>query len=482
MLIFFILSPVLSSKKYTVTVNSQYAEHTSISFGFEKGGTYSIDIFDTSARLTFNLLNADQLQESHRNALINGVMNCNNYQNFSDINGIADVNQPLHIEGVIPSKDIYTPTYVSCSTQYNFKLSIEYKNIDSYLDYRNKPFLIILPVFLGFFGLLFILWLVNWFVFFTLDVKIHYFLTACYSTIVIFMGIYYGYYLNLKNKGTVSDAIYYSYYVFDCLHTAIFLFTLLLASTGWYITTKKIEWKFTIIPGIAIVVFVTLSTVLTIVYISSLIVEFIIAIATIVCLCIFVYFVVKNVGNISFHIAAHMLVIQERGINPKTTPVYRKYKMFKVFLASLYVYLGFYIIDIVVQLFGYKIVWLPTLVNCLMYAIIYVLLFFVFMLRKNQNNGYRIFDDGDVEELSQSDVQQLNLDSFENGQEWDGQTPLPPQPFIINGYESTPFSRSSDRNNTQKTNEDTINANDNVNPSSGSNYIPTSPKDPHTNV
>ena len=33
-----------------------------------------------------------------------------------------------------------------------------------------------------------------------------------------------------------------------------------------------------------------------------------------------------------------------------------------------------------------------------------------------------------------------------------------------------------------KTNEDTINANDNVNPSSGSNYIPTSPKDPHTNV
>lgn len=467
---------LLSIYRVNVLVNGPYATHTNLQFGFKKNGKYSIVLSNPSAPLVFGLATKEEVSS---NSIFNFEMSprpdiCHGKYQLAKIQQFAEFNETTVLSGEIPKKGVYTPFYYGCTEDYKFSLEVDFLNGNSHLDYRIYPSTICTPIFIGLFGLLFVLWLINWFTHFTLEIKIHYFLTSCFVLAVVMRGLYYGYLEDMKRVGFISDAIYYSYYIIDSINTLFLLITLILAARGWYIISKKIEYKSLIVPIVFSTLYVILNALL--IFLSLGFFDFLVAIGALVCLGFYIFYLTRFVNESLFKITAHILVIKNDGIDPKTTPVYQKYKMFKLFFRALIVYCFCIMISLVAEVFSGDLSWLPHLINDISHFILMCFLFYIFMIRQKRYNGYLIIeDDGDVEECSQNDIQNFQVDNIEGaqGNEWDENTPLPPPPIIV-GYEKEPSKTNERGSMPEGANEYSLENLDN-NPT-----LPDSPPDPNS--
>lgn len=428
---------LLSLNKINVQVNGPYGVHSSLKFGFAKNGHYYLNLSRPSAPMVFGLASKSEIRD---NSILNFDYSprpnfCLGRNPLAQIQQFVNTNETATLSGIIPKKGVYTPFYYACDNKYTFTVLADFMNGNSHLDNRMYPATIYTPIFIGLFGILFILWLVNWFTHFTLEIKIHYFLTTCFTFAVIMRGLYYGYLLDLKKTGFISNGIYYSYYIIDGVNTLFLLITLIFAARGWYIITKKIDFKKLILPLIFSLLFVVFNLLLT--FLSLGFYDFVIALVALICLGVYVFYLTRFINESLFKITAHILVIKNEGIDPKSTPVYQKYKMFKLYFKALIVYCVCVIIQLIVECFADDITWLNHLLSDISAIILACFLFYIFMLRQKRYNGYLIIEEGDVEECSQNDIQNFQNEGVEGaeGVEWDINSPLPPAPVII-GYGS----------------------------------------------
>lgn len=439
---------LLSVYRANIRVKGPYGVHSSLEFGFSKDGEYIMTLSNPSAPMVFGLATNYELDE---NSILYYEMGsrpnvCHGNMPLSAVQRFVDFNETVTLRGATERKTVLTPFYYGCEEEYTFSVEIDFINGKSHLDYRMYPSSICTPIFIGLFGLLFVLWLVNWFTHFTLDIKIHYFLTTCFGLAVILRGLYYGYLLDLKKVGFLSDSINYSYGVFDSINTLFLLITLILAARGWYIISKKIEGKPLIAPIIFSAAYVILSALLN--FLSLGFYDFLIAIGALVCLGFYIFYLTRYVNESLFKITAHIVVIKNQGIDPKTTPVYQKYKMFKLYFRALIVYCICIMVQLFTEVFSGNLLWLPRLLSDLSSLILLCFLFYIFMIRQKRNNGYLIFEeDGDPEEFSQNDIQSFQVDGVEQaaGNEWDENTPLPPVPIIVKNPNEQQPSQTNER-------------------------------------
>ena len=202
------------------------------------------------------------------------------------------------------------------------------------------------------------------------------------------------------------------------------------------------NFKKVAVPLVFAVLYVVFNFLLT--FLSLGFYDFLIALVTLVFLGFYVFYLAKFVNESLFKITAHILVIKNEGIDPKTTPVYQKYKMFKLYFKALVVYCVLTIVELIIEVFSGDLVWLNQLASDITNFILLCFLFYIFMLKQKRYNGYLMFEEnGDVEECSQNDIQNFQAEGIENagGNEWDENTPLPPPPVIV-GYGSTEIPQS----------------------------------------
>ncbi|OHS96608.1 hypothetical protein TRFO_37183 [Tritrichomonas foetus] len=473
------------SYRIGVTVHGPYATHTGLQFGFEKGSKYEMKLSNPSSDMVFGLMTKKEVSE-YSWFYITGVDQkiCHGESSLAKIQTFAGAGNVTVLSGTIPEKGVYTPFYYGCVPTYQFYIEVDFKNGDSNLDYRYKPLLFTNPLFIALFGILLILWLINWFTHFTLEVKIHFLLTACFALAVLLRGLYYGFLNDTKKNGFVSNSVYYSYYAFDIVNTLFILATLLFAASGWCIITKHLQINQMVIPGIFGALFV-LGNALNL-FLDVGLWNALIGIVTIACLAVYVYYLVKYINDVAFNISAHLYVIKNSGIEPKSTPIYTKYKMFKFYRISLMTFCTMYIICIIIETFFGSILWLPTFAYDFTYFTFYVMLFFIFMMRQRRKNGYLIFEEGEAEEFSQQDLESINQVDLDGGREWDESTPLPPQPMVIGSYvapygpnshsHSNNFDNNRDENDDKtKRNEET--GDDEIQISKGTYGNPIKPQD-----
>jgi hypothetical protein len=136
-----------------------------------------------------------------------------------------------------------------------------------------------------------------------------------------------------------------------------------------------------------------------------------------------------------------MIAISNRGINPKTTPIYRKYRLYTKFQ---WVLIGGSILMLLYYCVGLFAVLPFTVDEGLSDGIVLLVLAglcYLFQLRGSGQTTYLRVEGDDLSAAGGtvllSDLDDVNIDSerLNHGKEWNERMSLPPQPEIISNTE-----------------------------------------------
>jgi hypothetical protein len=146
---------------------------------------------------------------------------------------------------------------------------------------------------------------------------------------------------------------------------------------------------------------------------------------------LFVHDLVISSNDATMHIVAHLLAIRNAGINPQTTPIFQKHKMYRRFqFVVLIGSVGMLMYAFVTMLFNLDFFPLEVLGDSLI-AIVMTLLAIVFRLRATAAVSYGRIGDGGMQEILLSDLTGVDVRQLGGGRDWVDGMDLPAQPEII---------------------------------------------------
>jgi hypothetical protein len=292
----------------------------------------------------------------------------------------------------------------------------------------------------GTISLVLIYWLVNWFTHFTLKIKIHFCLTAVYVLAVAWQALFYGIIMHWNRNGTGGGALRIVYVTASSLYNICLFTVLFLAARGWYIVRTDIKWK-NFFAGVgcigAYVVAGALVSEVTLGFWALLIIALGIA-----GLSGYIYLVTHAVRSSSAYVLAHMLVIEGQGIDPKSTPIFRKFQMLQLFFKLITVYCVLTILAIFANMF-LKLLWLGPFLYFIVDLYMCCGLAWLLSLRKDLVANYMMLDGDEADngvlpitEFGEEEIERMtiNMEEFSRGgRQYEYGMRLPPPPIIREG-------------------------------------------------
>ena len=401
-------------------------------FGFQEGGTFSLKIKTEAESVIFGLLSDNQLNYTTADNVTEEFMKTDWHPTFyKNYNSSASPEKEDILTGNITEKGVYTPFIISLdNASYSFDFEFVFHNKDFFMDYRSKPLLITAPIMMCANIVITALWLLNWFCNFGVQIYIHYIFTAQFIVSVLSNVTYFIYVMCLKTTDNVTVAAGF-YVFFDLMRAITILIVFLLAAKGWGIIVDTIKFKDLILS----LVMSTLSAIfLLLVDFPGLSITWnsIICLLALITLGIYIYQLTKAIEVSSLMITAHMMVIQNAGIDPTTTPVQKKQDMYTHFHYAFIAYLVLILIRLGVSLFSGTDYWINSFLAQLFDTIQLVLIGIIFRIRDKDNDGYTIIGDSNGEEFVLSDIETARQDNENpNGIEWKPGMKLPSRPVIV---------------------------------------------------
>lgn len=401
-------------------------------FGFNLGGRYSINVTKGgTGDLLFLVATENDIDE---------FQNKTDNKNFCNWTYSVDYINLIHVKagkgfatGQIYKKGKYFTTITICNPQdYGYSVILTYTNPNSMLSYEEQPCLIITSFFAVIVSLIFILWLINWSKYFSIKNILHIFVTICLFETVIY-DILYSFEYYIRNKSDQNSNLYRFRKIFRILQGTTVFITFFLLTKGLSIIYKNINLIWYILAFIlSSIIMITFSlfhyqqfkqTLLTNILLYSSI--------------IYAILLYNNFVNMLNIIKAHMCIIAENGINPKTTPVQLKLK----FLNHSMLYIISFLIEyLIYSLFATQIKNYSVYFVCLFIEILELILivftWFLFKLQKKTSEGYmmmnnddnndeaQVFDVNNLDQFNSFDDPNSSLVSYEEGMV------LPPQPKL----------------------------------------------------
>ena len=409
-----------------------------VDFGFEAGGNYQINIFHSSKPIIFGLINDDQYDAIENEAAkFDKEEYCGEAPttNFSVIQHYVPANSALvSITGTIQTKNVYHLFVFNCEDdKFNVKYSYSFSNPNSKLDYREYPSLIEYPVAIAIYCILMILWIINWIINKRLKIYIHFILSAAFILAFISSIARYGA-LKYADANHYSIGIQSIFIVIDLLFSIGLFIFIVLASKGWCIVRETIKFSELILAIVFTVGYLICQTVYA--YTSFGTYDLIVILLMIIFIALYVWQLISAINSATLHIRAHLLAIQNAGIDAKTTPIWQKNIMYNMLQWSIIVFLFLIIIHIFVDYFLSNVQWVDGFLYDIQNITILVLLGINFRLRgPDAENGYTMIQENDeFNEFMLSDIEGINLNSREfqtGGTPWQSGMKLPGQPQIV---------------------------------------------------
>ena len=134
-----------------------------------------------------------------------------------------------------------------------------------------------------------------------------------------------------------------------------------------------------------------------------------------------------------------MYVISREGINPTTTPIYKKHIIYTLFKHILAIYFSYCVAIMSLELADVLNFWVKDMLNLIERVGILVALSVLFCIRKVDCNLYtKINDAKSANEVNSQILDDFEINSYENYSDlmdWEEGMQLPPPPKIINGTE-----------------------------------------------
>lgn len=167
-----ILNLILSRFSYQVGANKRHFSLPFL-FGFQKGGTYSINIFNNETDNFIFLIATEEEIEKFMNEQ-NLYRPCNLTVSINHYNITQLHKDSSKINGLIEEQGKYNTTIMSCDYFHSeFSFELIYNNPDTCLSYNVRNLLITNPIISIISVILFILWLINWIKNFSMKNIIH---------------------------------------------------------------------------------------------------------------------------------------------------------------------------------------------------------------------------------------------------------------------------------------------------------------------
>lgn len=416
-------------------------------FGFEEKANYSITInikdIDKMANHTrYIILNKEQ-NTQYVSKHFNASMFCKN-DSLSFLH--KDINQQIiSISDVIEKKGVYYQKLVNCESEGYISLTVKqvFHNPSTHLDYRwigiiKAKFYVVVA-----FIVLIAFWIANWVFHFRVQIWIHY----CFTAVFIFAALYNGIrFMELKKLDVQDETVFLTTLriTAEVFGIVAFMTTLLFAAKGWCIVRDELSLFEVVSTLLYSVLIITLMTISVYVYLGSF--EIVVLIAGIVVSILFIRELIVSINDASLHIMAHLLAISNAGIDPETTPIYRKHTMYTYFNWTIIGACTMLLILLCSSVFFEIPLWANETSTDVTLLVFLTALALIFRLRGTDTAGYSSITGGDF-----SDVNEIALTDIENarhtplskgGVKWEEGMPLPAQPNLVSKNSEQPEEQS----------------------------------------
>ena len=432
--IFFMILALLFSicwkKSYNIPANAGVV--TLIThFGFYRNGKYQVNISNSETNRLFVLIGTFQNINSYSRSILNSFDACNGtYVDY--LHKVPVIAGQASFSGTIKEKGMYYTMVSPCDgNSGGFTLSLQYSNPNSFLSYDVSPCLITTPIIAALSGLILGIWVINWMRNFSLKNSLH-----LYFTIGLMLTFSYNALMSFEyytmNRKDGDSPLYVMRKIFRVLQESSLIFAMLLASDGWCIIHHNMPyWKIAlafllsgcVTVSCAVADFVELTNLL------YLVVFLILGISS----GIYLYIMLKNTQIGYDYVKAHLYVIAESGIDPKTTPIYKKYRLYKAISWEMPFYFILLFFRIMFSFYLTFPFWTIQLAYDVIILTLITVISFTFRMRKETRDGYMMIGDEDQEPriFDRADITALEIETNENQHPYEEGMPLPAQPHIL---------------------------------------------------
>ena len=384
-----------------------------------------------------------------------GIVNDNNYLTPLIV-ACASNDRDTSVADFESTKDRFLIKNISPKSAYyvsDYTFSVRFSNPNSLLDSRKIPCLYIKPISTALFGLLIIFWLINWAFNFTLKNPLHLYLTITFLVTFLFVIIDT---LKLYHDNVSDDptSLTTAVIVLRCFHELLLLTAMMLAAKGWCIIIETIA-----ISEIVSSIFYAIMFSIPILILDSQIINvylqltmFLIGFAG----CFLYYNVlITSITEASSVVSAHLLIISQSGIDPETTPIQKKFKIFNTISNSVVLYFSIMIFRTIL----FELLRLPDYIMVSIYDFATLILLsiaaWLFKLKKSLRTGYMMVgENAQSVEFTLDDIEKLNEDKDELQKSattpWQEGMPLPAQPIVHKGNGKNSNNNIDDKTLSQK--------------------------------
>ncbi|OHT03635.1 hypothetical protein TRFO_28885 [Tritrichomonas foetus] len=438
-----------------ITINYEYRQFYILkSFGFREGGNFSIAVDKSqNSFLYIGIANSREINYAAEVIQTQANLTCNVVQKYLNIklSKILDLTDgPDTFTGVIPESSVYHALLGSCQEAFSkYDIEIEFINPTSYLDSRKIPCLYFRPISVVLFGSLILFWLVNWIFNFTLKNPLHMYLTVTFLITFLYIIID-TFALFHQHKSHLLTNLEKVSITFRCFHEILLLTAMIMAAKGWCIIIESIE-PIEIFNGF----FTSLLFSLPILILDTVPCSIYLQLALFITgfLGCFLYYnhLVESITQANSVVSAHLLLISQSGIDPETTPIHKKYEIFKTISNTVVWYFTMMMFRTVL----FELLDMPFYIMTIIYDLATFALLsttaWLFKLKSTTRNGYMMVGQNtDSVEFTLDDIERLNDDPELQRQAttpWHEGMPLPSQPRI--NRNSIPNNDNSDGQNNE---------------------------------
>jgi hypothetical protein len=310
--------------------------------------------------------------------------------------------------------------------------SVTLHNPTSYLDATWQPCLITKPAFAILLSALFLYWSINWLLNFSMSLTLHTFVsfTIFFALIATILSA-----LEIKHFDSSDDSTGLTVAAIVALFASdtLFCWTTILTAKGWSLVMESLS-----IADLLVSFFASVLLTVPLACIGNLhlgIADYIFLIAAVVGLVVYYRAVLNSIDASITHVIGHLLVIAERGIDPRTTPIWQKYRMFRGLLWVMLAYFAMQTLAAGLTKFTNCPYFGTQLIRDCASLVLMVAAVVLFRLRQGTRDGYMIIGDQEPpRELQHQDLRRFSLDAdvFDGAQiAWEVGMALPSQPILI---------------------------------------------------
>ena len=402
------------------------------SWKFGKGGDYSVNLTSISPRRTFFIGLLNQIETSYLIWYGSREWLCEtNASSVFEISAMLD--GPGQMAGTLPDGGTYTLWWLACprsdSDTVTYTLDVRFKNPNTLLSLNEYPMVFGTPIVTGVLGVFLVVWFVNWVCNFSFENKLHLLLTIAFAITFVYYILCCVNILQQHKSDDLSNMPLVCK-VFRVLQETFLLAVMAMAAEGWYIIRPTIKWWDALLCAILAVAVCVPSAIMEYVNLSlwgELGVFAVFAVTGV----LFYLNLVRHVRRARKEVLAHLVVIQEEGINPATTPVYKKYAIFKSLAVIVLAYfLLLFTRGIFLSVWSFP-EWIAELTYYILLSALMVAVGFFFKMKKETKGGYFMIgaENGEPRVFSPSDIDGMQLNDLD-GQTWSEDMALPSQPII----------------------------------------------------